>query len=225
MSDKQAYAGQADPSSGMSEYNRLEFMVRMQLNRVVTMTVVEVMAVDKSAQTVDIRPLVGQTDGAGNITPHGTIHNVPYATQQGGANAVIITPVVGDIGKASFAHNDISTVKTTKKQGPPGSLRKFDWADAVYEGALFNASAATQTIVIDDDGITITSEGEVNIIAPDGVTVDGDLAVTEKFGVNGATPQAKATLVAALAPTATNAQIVALLNPIRALLIANGQAQ
>ena len=221
--DKQAYAGQADPSAGMSEFNRLEFMMRMVINRMATTTLVKVVAVNGLA--VDVQPLVGQTDGAGNVTEHGTIHNIPFARVQAGTNAVILDPVVGDMGVCAFAHNDISTVKKSKEPGPPGSYRKFDWSDGMYLFSIAGMSEdPTQFVRIDADGVAITSEGTVDIEAPDGATVTGDLAVTEKFGANGATPQAPATLVPALAPTATNAHIVALLNPIRELLIANGLA-
>lgn len=217
--NEQAYAGLADPSTGMGEYNRLEFLVRMALNRVVTMTLVKVMAVN--GDLIDIQPMVAQLDGAGNKTDHGTIHGVPFFRYQAGLNAVILDPVVGDIGIAVFAHNDISGVKATKAPNVPGSRRKFDWADAVYIGGVLNATA-TQFIRIDDDGVAITSTGEVGITAPDGATVTGDLAVTAKFGANGAAPVAKQTLPAVLAPTATNAELATAYNSLRALAIAFG---
>ena len=68
---------------------------------------------------VSIRPLVQQVDGEGNATDHGIINNVPYFRIQGGANAVIMDPEVGDIGMALFADRDISAVKASGQSSPP----------------------------------------------------------------------------------------------------------
>lgn len=222
--NEQAYAGLAPPSAGMGEFNQLDFVIRMATAKMVTMTLVKVMRA--GANAIDIMPMVAQLDGAGNKTEHGTIHNVPFFRYQAGGNAVILDPQAGDIGIAVFAHNDISTVKTTKKPNVPGSRRRFDWADAVYIGGLLNADA-TQFIKIDDDGVTITSTGEVTIDAPDGATITGDVTVdgdvqVEKFGANGASPQDKQTLSATLPPTATNAQLATAVNALRDALIAFG---
>lgn len=151
----QAYLGQARDSDFNGESNQIKLAIRMALNQIITTTVVEVMAVYPDTQTVDVKPCVAQLDGSKKAIPHGIIHNVPYKIYQAGQNAVILTPVVGDIGKASFAHNDISTVQKTRKAGPPGSFRRFDWADAIYDGALFNADQATQIIRISGAGIEL----------------------------------------------------------------------
>src|SRR5258706_5711696 len=80
----------------------------------------------------DLLPLVNQVEGAGNAEPHGTIYHCPYFRLQGGANAIVIDPQVGDIGWAGFADRDISSVIANKGKANPGSRRMFDMADAVY---------------------------------------------------------------------------------------------
>lgn len=160
--DKQGYAGIAQPASGSTEFDRISFVCRSILNKMATTTLVTVMAVGDGM--VDVQPMVAQLDGAGNATPHGTIHNIPVWRLQAGASAIILNPSVGDIGLALFCQSDISSVKKTKKAGNPGSRRKFDWADGVYMGGVLNI-AATQTIEISDAyGIVITSAMPVKIM-------------------------------------------------------------
>lgn len=114
---------------------------------------------------VSIRPLVQQVDGRGNAINHDIIHNVPYLRIQGGANAVILDPEVGDIGMALFADRDISSVKASGQQSPPGSSRMFNMADAVYMGAII-AAAPEQYVQFSADGITLHSPTKVRIEAP-----------------------------------------------------------
>ena len=89
---------------------------------------------------VDIQPLVGQLDGRGKHVDHGVIYNVPYLRIQGGQNAVIIDPAVGDIGVAVFCDRDISGVKGGKRSAPPASARKHDMSDAIYLHSILSAT-------------------------------------------------------------------------------------
>jgi hypothetical protein len=113
---------------------------------------------------VDVQPLVGAMDGAGVVWPHGVIHNVPYMRIQGGANAIILDPQVGDIGIASVCDRDISAVKAAKDSAPPGSSRKHDFSDMVYLMTII-AEAPTQYMRFYEGGIDIVSPGDVNIIS------------------------------------------------------------
>lgn len=178
--DEQAFTGFATLADQSSEWNRMQFMIRSVMAGQATTTLVQVKAVEgdpSAGLTVDVQPMVAQVDGAGNAVPHGIIHNLPVWRLQGGVSAVIVVPVVGDIGLAVFASTDISGVKRAKEPTTPGSARRFDWADGIYLGGLLNP-APTQTVRLDDAGVTITSLGAVTINAPGGVTVTGDLTVT-----------------------------------------------
>lgn len=66
-------------------------------------------------------------------------------------------------------------------------------------------------------GLVITGASQ-----PGGAEVNCDISITGKFGCNGEPPQGKVTVNAA---ATTNTQAIALVNQLRALLIANGQAQ
>lgn len=186
---EQAYAGIADIASGTSEFNRLEFMVRMMVGKMTTTIPALVKAVTEvsGAYFVDVQPMVAQLDGAGNAVPHGTIHNLPVEILQAGSSAIILIPKVGDKGMVAFCQADISSVKKTKKVGNPGSRRKFDWADGVYRAGVFNGVATTFISISDDDGVKVTTNGTPVAIDTGGgdVTIDtggGDIAMTTGGG-------------------------------------------
>lgn len=180
--------GQQQPTTPASEYNVLAFVVQSLLQKLQTVTLVRVVAVSNAGGvspvgTVDVQPLVNQMTGNRQPVPHGTITNVPYFRLQGGANAVILDPQVGDIGVAAFASRDISAVKTAKAPANPGSFRQFDWADALYFGGVLNG-VPTQYVRFTSEGITVVSPTLVTIQAPD-VVIDGDLSVSGAIVADG----------------------------------------
>lgn len=125
---------------------------------------------------VTIRPMVQQVDGSGVTIDHGDIHQVPYMRVQGGSNAVILDPQVGDIGIAMFCDRDISVVKATGKPGAPGSRRSNHMADAVYLYSII-AAAPTQYIQFAADGIHVVSPMKVIVQAPE-IDLNGAVAIT-----------------------------------------------
>jgi len=191
--------GYQDPASASSDFNALTFLAGSLINRIATTTLVKVMGVTNNGALsavgyVDILPLVNQLDGAGVAIPHGTIYKCPYFRLQGGTNAIILDPKVGDIGIALFADRDISSVSATKNQANPGSGRRFDMADGLYIGGVLNGTPS-QYIQFNDSGISISSPQAVKLIAPDvhisATTMEIDASVsvtvtTPTFKVNGA---------------------------------------
>ncbi|MGJ0578472.1 phage baseplate protein [Xenorhabdus bovienii] len=125
---------------------------------------------------VDILPLVQQVDGAGNIYNTATIYNVPYFRYQGGANAVILDPKVGDLGFCFTASRDISKVKRVKGSAPPDSKRKYDMADSLYIGGLLNGTPS-QFMHFKDGGIDIISPGKITIKASE-IELDAPVKAT-----------------------------------------------
>jgi Phage protein Gp138 N-terminal domain len=176
--------GQLDPSRDMnSDHNALMFHIRQELSRINVMKVVQVEAVDTGLQTVDVLPLVSQIDGQGNVTPHGTVHGLPYFRLQAGQFAVICDPQVGDMGLAICSDRDISGVKSNKAQSPPTCFRSYDIADGVYIGGILNG-APTQYIQFTQLGIKLVGnviiQGNLQlsgaIQAVDGTTYQGNLS-------------------------------------------------
>ncbi len=171
MAEQYGYAGLAQAGQGDSEFGALQFLISQALNRVSTATLVKVVSVTNSGGLspvgfVDVQPLVNQLDGAGNAVPHGVLHRLPYFRLQGGADAVILDPKVGDIGMAAFASRDISLVKTSKAQNNPGSWRSHDMADGMYFGGLLNGTPV-QYVQFTAGGINVVSPSKVTVSAPD----------------------------------------------------------
>ena len=163
------FPGQLGLQGNTSETNVMAFIIAQVLGLVRTGTPVKVMAVHGGgvgpAPTVDVLPLVNQIDNDGKPTPHGVIYQIPYFRIQGGTDAIIIDPKVGDIGMAAFASHDISSVKANKDQANPGSRRRFDMADGMYFGGLLNGTPV-QYLQFTSSGINAVSPSKITCTAP-----------------------------------------------------------
>lgn len=145
------------------------YIVESILSRLQTVTLVKVVAVKGGGLApvgmVDVQPLVSQIDGSGGVIPHGVIFNVPYMRLQGGGNAVVIDPQVGDIGMCGFCSRDISSVKANKAASAPQSKRRFDYSDGLYFGGFLNGTPS-QYIMFSGGGIKIYSPTGIELEAP-----------------------------------------------------------
>lgn len=185
MSDtaaQQGYLGPMQPNTGSSEVNAGTFLVNQILNQLAFTALVRVVAVSNAGSLdavgfVDVQPMVNQIDGYGLGTPHGIIANMPYFRLQGGADAIILDPHVGDIGIAVFCTRDISNVKKTKQVSNPASLRTNDWADGLYIGGVLNG-VPTQYICFIGNEIQIIAREQVTITAPVKVTITSPIVET-----------------------------------------------
>lgn len=181
MNEENDYAGFQSATSGTSEYNQIDFIVRSILAGMATATLVEVKSVTNAGEvapvgSVDVQPMVAQVDARGQPMPHGTIFNVPYMRMQGGTNAVILDPKVGDIGICVFASRDISSVKVNKAPSNPGSRRQFGMSDALYVGGILNGTPTNYIRFKDNGDIVIKPASTVAVIG--NVTVTGTVTAT-----------------------------------------------
>lgn len=170
MAEQFGYTGQAQAGEGAGEYGALMFVIGQALARLSTATLVRVVSVTNNGGLspvgfVDVQPLVNQLDGAGNAVPHAVLHQLPYFRLQGGTDAVILDPKVGDIGMAAFGSRDLSAVKASKQQANPGSWRTHDMADGLYFGGLLNGTPV-QYVQFTADGINVVSPSKVTVQAP-----------------------------------------------------------
>lgn len=170
MAEQFGYAGQARAAEGGDEYGALMFVIGQALARLSTATLVRVVSVTNDGGLspvgfVDVQPLVNQLDGAGNAIPHAVLHQLPYFRLQGGTDAVILDPKVGDIGMAAFGSRDLSAVKASKQQANPGSWRTHDMADGLYFGGLLNGTPV-QYVQFTAGGINVVSPSKVTVQAP-----------------------------------------------------------
>ena len=135
----------------------------------------------------EVIPLVQQIDGSNNVYPMGKIINVPYLRVQGGSNAIVIDPQVGDVGLCGFCERDISIVKRTGELSAPDTRRKYDINSAVYMFTMMSGTP-TQYIHFKTSGIDIKTTGDLNIngliIKADGtlITKDGDTVDKHNHG-------------------------------------------
>jgi hypothetical protein len=137
---------------------------------------------------VAVHPTVNQLDATGTAVPHGEIQDVPYFRLQGGANAVIIDPQVGDKGLLVFCDRDISAVKAAGgEQANPGTRRRNDMQDAIYFG-VWQGGAPTQYVHFTPGGIVLHSPTKVRIEAPV-AELTGEMRVTgdiyARYGTGG----------------------------------------
>jgi len=176
-------------TSASSDFNTQAFLMQSWINKVNTITLVKVVKIIPTGGLnavgyVDVQPLVAQLDGAGNAMPHGIIHNLPYFRVQGGVSAVIIDPVIGDLGMAAFASHDISSVKETRDQANPGSRRRFDMADGLYLGGFLNGNP-TRYVKLSSDGIELEDSSQIILRSPK-IVMDGEVMatgeITARFG-------------------------------------------
>lgn len=175
MQTDDAYAGFQRLAAGASEFNQLDFIVRSILSGIATTTLVQVKSVTNDGGVepvglVDVQPMVAQLDGYGQATPHGVIYGIPYFRLQGGMNAIIIDPKIGDIGLCVFASHDISSVKANKAPANPGSYRRFAMSDGLYIGGVLNGTPAQY--------MRFDSDGNIELKPAEKVTVLGDVDVT-----------------------------------------------
>lgn len=142
----QSVPGQADVSAGSSQHNERAFHMDQVLGRIATIKLVKIMSVKGGgggalgkAGAVDMMPLTKQMDGIGGTQSHGTVFGLIYFRYQGGKNAYILDPEVGDMGFAAVCDRDISANKAAGGEAQPGSFRRFSMADGIYLGGVMNA--------------------------------------------------------------------------------------
>lgn len=188
MSDDYAYRGTEDGSSNSSDFKSTNFMIQQAIEQLATCTVVEVTGVTTTGEAspvgfVHVRPLVNMVDGYGNATEHGTIYNVPFSRVQGGKNALIVDPQVGDRGTVTFASRDISSVKANRG-GPanPGSHRTYDWADAIYHHGTLNEAPERWVRFPEGGGIEIAVKSGESVAIVGNLTVTGSITAGQGTG-------------------------------------------
>jgi hypothetical protein len=170
-----------DGASGSSQFDVMEFFFRQKLAKARTATIVRVLDVTNAGGLepvgyVDIQPMVQQVDGAGQVTAMPPIYNAPYLRLQGGADAVILDPKIGDIGIAVIGDRDLSAVTASKADGPPGSARRNSLSDAMYLGGILNG-VPEQYVRFSAGGVEIVSPTKITLRAPD-IELDGPVSAT-----------------------------------------------
>lgn len=166
MQQSNASAFNINNLGGASEFKKNVMAILSKMN---TGELVKVTAVNASGLNpvgfVSVKFLTQRTGADGNNIELGEVHNVPYFRLQGGKNAVIIDPEIGDIGYCGFCSRDISIVKRTRKVSAQNMKRISSESDAFYFGA-WNGITPEQYIYFKDDSIHVKATTKVVIDAP-----------------------------------------------------------
>lgn len=164
------------PQDTTSDANAQQFIMQQMLMSNAFITLAVVTKVSEEGDLVAVKPMIEGFTGSGDRIPKTIIYGVPVWRLQRGASAVIMPPVVGDIGLIAVCDRDISGVKATKEASLPGSNRTHNYADAIYLGGVLNADPS-QYVKFSDDGIDVVSPLTVNITAPV-IAVNADSSFT-----------------------------------------------
>jgi hypothetical protein len=167
------------PNDQLGAFNPVAFVVSQMLARVRTVTLGKVMAVTNTgtiipAGTVDVHPLVSMVDGRGNATQHETVYKLPYFRLQSGANAIIMDPVVGDIGIMLICDRDVSSVEASQAAAPPPSMRMFNFSDGLFIGGILGTATPTQYLAFTAGGIVVGG----NLIVDGNLQLGGSIEAT-----------------------------------------------
>ena len=180
-----------DPLVNTSEAEKLHFVLQGYLANKYFIELVQVSAVNETG-TVDVTPLITPVSLADNATVNTSrIYDIPVFQLQRANSAIVMTPVVGDIGIIAVCDKDISLIKANRKPTEAQTARTHSRADAIYLGGVLN-SAPTQYIKFEDNTISIKTEGTLNISAGSvnitaktniegDTTIDGNLIVTQNI--------------------------------------------
>jgi hypothetical protein len=182
MAENEEVKGVANYAAGNSQYNALSFMIQQAIREQVN-TCIICKVVGVSDGYVDVLPMVTQVSGKDEAIAPTTLYKLPYMRYHAGIAAVILDPVVGDIGLAVFAGKDCSNVKVgTSEPVPPASFRDNSMANGFYIGGFLNQAPSVFVELTQGGAVNITAPGGVNINGS--VTVSGDVVASGKSLVN-----------------------------------------
>ncbi len=189
MSDTRAYLGRADSTTQGSDFTSHQFQIDQSLAQIRTGIPVEVVRAPYDANGkaipvgspvaigfIDVKPLISQIDGYGNVTEHGTVYGVTYHRYASSNGAFINDPGMGDQGHLAIADRDTSTTKSTNATAAPGSRRKFSLNDGTYFGQTQGSKAPTQYFAWLTKGFNfVDAFGNTLVGTANGVLINGAL--------------------------------------------------
>ncbi len=181
MGDASFGYGHEVPNDSGADFNAIAFVMSQMIAKMDTAKLVLVQAVHggglDGAGTVDVLPLVQQISPKGYGTPHGTVPGLPWSRLQGGKNAIICDPQVGDVGYVVASDRDTSKVRnqsipiSTTTGFLPSTRRKFSIADGIYAGGCLNV-APDQYLIFTSTGVRLVDmNGNSVSMGPTGMTL------------------------------------------------------
>lgn len=162
---------------GVAEFkqNVLDVFSAMSTGELVQVTAVEASGLDPVG-FVSVKFLTLRAGADNNNIELAEVHNVPYLRLQGGKNAVIIDPAVGDIGYCGICSRDTSLVKRIRAMAAQNVYRVSDVSDAFYFGG-WSSQTAEQYIWFDGNDVKIKANSRIVLDAPE-VVATGKITAT-----------------------------------------------
>lgn len=175
------YKTSLKPADLGSNLNSLQYIIRNQVKDMVnTLLVVKVTAVYDN--TIDVQTVLKDLSDSGQVIDTFTIPSVRYMRWQYGSNAIIAKPKVGDVGLLLISKQDLSGL-TMAGLSVCQTNSAYNIGDGIYIGGLVGMNTpATQTITFEDNKITVTGTGEINLNA---TTANVNATTINLGGANG----------------------------------------
>lgn len=166
-----------------TEFNAMMMCIKNSIEKINTALPVRVEAVYPDEMRVDVVPLVGFWDFQNDTVEPVTLYNLPYMRVQGGIAALVIDPVVGDIGFAIFAQKDSSgVVRGTDKPVKAGSYRRYSMSDGWYIGGFLNQNPKIFLEMKQDETAILTAvKGTTINVNAGGLTINGNVTVNGRI--------------------------------------------
>lgn len=163
-------------------------IINSLIGRIHTCDIVKVVGVSEgktgATGTVTVVKLTKEYKTNGQSVDNVNIYNVPYFRLQGGKNAIIIDPQVGDLGIAIFASRDISNIKKTKEQSVPATHAQYSANDALYIGGVLNGSPEQYIHFKSGGGIECVTPSEFTVKASK-MVIDAPIETTSTIQASG----------------------------------------
>ncbi len=143
-SDTIGYTGYQTPTSAGSSQNidRLATQGAMDEHR--TTMLVQIKQIygggEGAAPTADVVPVVHQTDGLGNVTPHAMVFGVAVARQSSGSGSVISDPAVNDYFLMHISDRDSTKFRNSGQPSAPDTFRRGSPSDGVLTHQVLAAA-------------------------------------------------------------------------------------
>jgi hypothetical protein len=158
-----------------------QFIIQKLIRGIHTAALVKVLAVYPTAGMVgfvDVQPLVLDQDTNGVVIAQTPIYNIPFFRLQAGLSAVILDPVVGDLGLCVFTERDSTNVLKTRAAGAAPTNRAYSSADGLYLGGVLNGDPTQWVKFTATGGIDINSTGNLSLEAAGTMTLHATGAMT-----------------------------------------------
>ena len=185
-----------------------------------------VISFDDVANIVKVQPLIKILKTDGTLVSRGTL-NIPVFNFGTGKMSLRFKLSEGDLGWIQANDRDISLFLQSLSEEAPNTLRQHDFSDAIFYPDAMKGMSFTANAIMSNEAGTIKTEwfdDKIVHTAPtvetsDNLKVGTDGEIVAKFGCNGKSPQAAASVGA---PATDTASAIILVNNIRVALVNNG---